>query len=305
MRTLFRPFAIHAAYSPIETIVFFSIIGTLAYFHILTAIKHSSFFAPSHSHPALRPSHALLRKDEWINVRENVWFRDDVVPVEVQQIIFTVEDTGLGGPDVEYLVAESVGNLTTHLIESKTYSTVCHRSPVTANLSGDAPCFSAHTASPTTYTQTLTFVPGTREDFMAGLVRSSSAVDGYGVKYEIETRQVETIGDMKGTKWVAYAARAFVMRFWDLAKVRASSIRRTLPDLCFSNSLESRFSRHPSHPRRLHSDAHDIRPPLLALALSRIQFLAAIGHNILLRPRSSPRVTHCYVVEDPHGPSSA
>jgi len=98
MRALFRPFALHAAYTPIETIVFFTIIGTLAYFHILSAIKHSAFLDPSHSTyapPTLRPTHALYRLGEWVGVRESTWFhavkaKKDAV-LELQQIIVTLD----------------------------------------------------------------------------------------------------------------------------------------------------------------------------------------------------------------------
>lgn len=96
MRALLRPFAIHAAYSPIETIVFFTVIGTLAYFHVLSAIKHSAFFAPSY--PVIpRPALALLRRDEWVGVREHVWSHaksgaDDLItPIELQQVVFSLD----------------------------------------------------------------------------------------------------------------------------------------------------------------------------------------------------------------------
>jgi hydroxymethylglutaryl-CoA reductase (NADPH) len=72
MRALIRPVSIHAASSPIETIVFFFVLATLAYFHVLSAIKHSSFFAPT-TLPPLRPSHALWRSNEWVNVPESEW----------------------------------------------------------------------------------------------------------------------------------------------------------------------------------------------------------------------------------------
>jgi len=69
MRALIRPISIHAGSSPIETIVFFFVLATLSYFHVLSAVKHSSFFAPSALSP-LRPSHALLRGNEWVAVPE-------------------------------------------------------------------------------------------------------------------------------------------------------------------------------------------------------------------------------------------
>ena len=76
MRALFRPFALHAAYTPIETIVFFCILGTLCYFHILSAIKHSAFLDPAAHAPTplvLRPAWAVHRAGEWVGVREAVW----------------------------------------------------------------------------------------------------------------------------------------------------------------------------------------------------------------------------------------
>ena len=73
MRALIRPVSIHAASSPIETIVFFFVLATLAYFHVLSAIKHSSFFAPT-TLPPLRPSHAVWRSNEWSTVPETEWY---------------------------------------------------------------------------------------------------------------------------------------------------------------------------------------------------------------------------------------
>jgi len=48
------PISIHAASSPIETIVFFFVLAMLSYFHVLAAIKHSSFSPCLHSHPCAR-----------------------------------------------------------------------------------------------------------------------------------------------------------------------------------------------------------------------------------------------------------
>lgn len=96
MRALLKPFAIHAAYSPIETIVFFSVIGTLAYFHILSAIKNSNFLLPT-ADEVLRPAHVLLRNGEWMTATERLWSHQQVdpgnsmVPVELQQLIFSLD----------------------------------------------------------------------------------------------------------------------------------------------------------------------------------------------------------------------
>ena len=51
MRALHCPVARLAAPSPIETIEFFFIVVTLAYFNILSAIKHSSFLSSNIQSP--------------------------------------------------------------------------------------------------------------------------------------------------------------------------------------------------------------------------------------------------------------
>jgi hydroxymethylglutaryl-CoA reductase (NADPH) len=90
-----------------------------------------------------------------------------------------------------------------------------------ASLSSTTPCFTTQTNVVRTLTQTLTFAPGTRDDFIAALNRQSKFYpDESGVRFAVDNRQVETIGQMKSGKWIAYAVRALVLRFWDLAKVR-------------------------------------------------------------------------------------
>lgn len=96
MRAILHPLAFRAAFSPIEIIVTFFIFGTLAYFHVLSAIKHSSFLAPTYP-STLRPAHALLRENEWIGVSESKWLdakltpANGVVALEMQQIMFSLD----------------------------------------------------------------------------------------------------------------------------------------------------------------------------------------------------------------------
>ena len=93
MRALIRPISIHAASSPIETIVFFFVLATLAYFHVLSAIKHSSFFSPT-SLPPLRPSHALWHNGDWVIVQESEWYsahRSHVTAVDLQQLVMSFD----------------------------------------------------------------------------------------------------------------------------------------------------------------------------------------------------------------------
>ncbi|THH13236.1 hypothetical protein EW146_g6956 [Bondarzewia mesenterica] len=66
----------------------------------------------------------------------------------------------------------------------------------------------------------LSFTPGGREDFLTAFKKQATlASEELGnVKYVVENRETERIGEMKSGKWVAYAARAMVVRFWDLTK---------------------------------------------------------------------------------------
>ena len=107
MKAFFRPFALHAAYTPIETIVFFCIIGTLAYFHILHAIKHSAFLDPGrtgnvYSPPVMRPAHVLFKLGEWVGVQKNTWVQSAAggAAVELQQVVYTVDGVKMKGSEV-------------------------------------------------------------------------------------------------------------------------------------------------------------------------------------------------------------
>lgn len=97
MRAVVRPLAYHSAFSPIETIVFVCVLATLAYFHILAAIKHSSFFAPTFP-STLRPAHARLAGGEWVGVSERDWHQAFKHPehgdqtIELQQVVFSLDD---------------------------------------------------------------------------------------------------------------------------------------------------------------------------------------------------------------------
>lgn len=82
-------------------------------------------------------------------------------------------------------------------------------------------CFISVSEPSATPTLTLSFKPGTREDWLGALRREKTIlVDG--VKYDVDAgKRQESIGEMKSTKWVAYALSALVLRFWELTKVRA------------------------------------------------------------------------------------
>ena len=244
MRALIRPVSIHAASQPIETIVFFFIVATLAYFHVLSAIKHSSFLAPN-SPSTLRPAHTLLRDGKWVSVSENTWYdarhsENGVTTLELQQIVLSLDAKAAKKVPPRYCshlklsdryslqnlphVQSSMDNVTQYLTHrfvsssGKSYSDLCHQLTVDGSA---AQCFvSTVPDSPTSEVLTLSFIPGGREEFLSAFKKQAPfASEELGsVKYVIEDQEAQTIGDMKSGKWVAYAARAMVVRFWDLLK---------------------------------------------------------------------------------------
>ncbi|KAI0790504.1 3-hydroxy-3-methylglutaryl-coenzyme A reductase [Abortiporus biennis] len=226
MRALLRPLAYHSVFSPIETIVFVIVLATLAYFHVLTGIKHSSFFAPTFP-SSLRPAHARISNGVWTGVSERDWYNTFKHPetgehaLELQQIVFSLDDrVRKVQPELvldQSSLAEVTKHLTTslHALSGKTYPSLCHRLP------SNTTCFtSLTTGSPYASTLSLTFAPGTREDWTAALKREITFNSEHaGLKFEVQSfKPQETIGEMKNGKWVAYALRALVVRFYDLAK---------------------------------------------------------------------------------------
>ena len=94
MRAILRPLSARTVFSPIETIVFVFVLSTLAYFHILDGIKHSSFFAPTIP-STLRPAHVRLADSDWAASSEREWFsawKHQGNAVELQQIVFVLDD---------------------------------------------------------------------------------------------------------------------------------------------------------------------------------------------------------------------
>ncbi|EGO03592.1 hypothetical protein SERLA73DRAFT_149844 [Serpula lacrymans var. lacrymans S7.3] len=245
MRVLLHPLARRVAFSPIETIVFFSVIGTLAYFQILSAIKHSAFFAPTFP-STLRPAHALLRDGEWVGVDEN-WYNgrsaagDSSRPLELQQIIFSLdpaptqklEESSADSTTLALApLVQSINNVTHYITHDfsaysgEKYTSLCYiptdAAETTAGDSTQLPaqCFTATSSmSSRSKVVTLSFAADARGNFIDALKDYGKfAADEFDVVYHLEGRQTETIGEMKSGKWIAYAASALVVRFWELAK---------------------------------------------------------------------------------------
>jgi len=250
MRALIRPVSTHAASSPIETIVFFFVLATLAYFQVLSAIKHSSFFASS-TPPPLRPSHALWRGNEWVTVPETEWYgalaHRSSSAIDLQQLtmsfdtktakkvrtafpsniaptnLFTqIAENPILSSQVTYSLENMTRFLTHHFPTSsgKSYADICHS--VQTPQDGEPTCFASTFSSISkAESLTLSFAMGGREDFVSALAKQGSFIsEEFGpIKYVIENPEQEAITAMKSGKWVAYAARALIVRFWDLTKV--------------------------------------------------------------------------------------
>ncbi|KAG8216444.1 hydroxymethylglutaryl-coenzyme A reductase-domain-containing protein [Butyriboletus roseoflavus] len=228
MRVPLLPLTGRAVYNPIETIVAFFIVCTLAYFRVLSAIKYSAFFAPAFP-STLSTTLALLRDGQWVVDQERYLKRASnphTQRLELQQLVFSRASTAKApGPamtsslDSAHL-APSIDNLTHYITDlfvtpsDQTYSAVCF------HLTAEDRCFTEVSIQASgSQTVTLSFVPGAHEEFANALrAKTTYPADSFGVEYRFHSRSDETIGDMKNGKWVAYAVRAFIMRFWELAK---------------------------------------------------------------------------------------
>lgn len=183
MRALFRPFALHAAYTPIETIVFFSIVGTLAYFNILSAIRNSAFL--NIDPETVKPAYMIYKRlGEWVPVRESAWVHSNEPVLELQQLVFAID------PAQKPLSSLS---MTSPPLSTATLNYTLH----SCNS-----CFTSRESSLRTATHTLSFNSGTN------LLHSHHFVhQPTGISFFVENKVHS-----------AYALRAFITRFWDLAK---------------------------------------------------------------------------------------
>ncbi|KAH8830006.1 hydroxymethylglutaryl-CoA reductase [Flagelloscypha sp. PMI_526] len=123
MRTVLKPLAVHAAYSPIETIVFFSTFDFSCYYLIL----------PS----SLLPNYVALRPNSWEPIRES----------RLVQVLYTLTGAKDGVNLATPPLSTALQNATTH--SGLDYTHLCYRA------SPSAPCFVSFWGTPRTATQTL------------------------------------------------------------------------------------------------------------------------------------------------------
>ncbi|KAF8589091.1 hypothetical protein K439DRAFT_1528032 [Ramaria rubella] len=204
IRPIIRPLAYRSSKFPIETIVATFVFTTLAYFHIVHAIKHSAFLAsPSYN---LRPAFALRasHSNSWVTVPD----RDGAV-AELLQVVFKHPQSN----DSHSSLNGSIENITEYLVHGlRTQDGTTYARSLCYKVNGR--CFTSEQPG----SITLAFKPGTRDSWSSALTEAALPVDSKSIRFEVEATQTESIGEMRSGKWVAYAARALIMRFWDLAK---------------------------------------------------------------------------------------
>ncbi|KAG8800213.1 3-hydroxy-3-methylglutaryl-coenzyme A (HMG-CoA) reductase isozyme [Serendipita sp. 398] len=179
---------------PIETIVAYFVLTTLAYFHILSAIKHSHFFTPIHS-----PTNPVLAtytpSKQW-----SLAASTKVQPTaEIVQLQLSIPG------QYPVLQAQIIDDVLEN--RSNKYSSVCYRY--------NNSCLSS--VRPEAYSFAFDPKAGAARTFVHGLSAASLSEEHDGTQFEV-VRQSQSIADMRSGKWVAYAGRALVLRFWSLAK---------------------------------------------------------------------------------------
>ncbi|KAL5476995.1 HMG1 [Sanghuangporus weigelae] len=210
MRAILRPFASIAAHNPIETIVLGFIAATLAYFNVLAAIRESTFLSPTIP-TSLRPAHALLRNEQWAAVPESVWAasgHDNEERMEFQQILF--------GLDSSLKRKKAYADIDFSFTEEKLKDALQN---TTSRLSEHA---SFHFLNAGERSATLTLVlpsSSSRDAAVSSLKRGLPSINGAKFTLEAAPTAPELL---QHGRWAAYAVRALVTRFTELARAADS-----------------------------------------------------------------------------------
>ncbi|KAF8315415.1 hypothetical protein DL93DRAFT_906082 [Clavulina sp. PMI_390] len=243
-----RTLSTRPARYPIETVVITFVIVTIAYFQCIHAIKHSDFLSGGISNPlhALQPSFARFTGGRWLSVSQDTWNEVLAIPpttkVDLVEILFSLDEprkvvsggklsASINNPSSfesstvstsTARIASAIERVTNHITTSLTsegglsYASVCYKPPSSAE------CLSWTHQTARAVTLTLAFMPSTREQFLPAVEALrpdpswTAGLDAFPT-LEIIGKE-ESFLDMQSGKWVAYAARAFVIRFWQLAK---------------------------------------------------------------------------------------
>lgn len=183
------------------------IAATLAYFQVLAAIRKSTFRSPTIP-TSLRPAHALLRDSQWAAVPESVWSATgNEERMELQQVVFGLDSSlrkkTFGEDDITFgdqQMKDALKNATTRLSQSAAvhFLSTADRS---ATLTLALPSSSARDALVTSLKRGLPQDEGARFSLEASPTASELLQHG---------------------RWAAYALRALVTRFSELARAADS-----------------------------------------------------------------------------------
>ncbi|TDL24375.1 hypothetical protein BD410DRAFT_854619 [Rickenella mellea] len=215
MLTILRSIARRASENAIETIFCGLALATLAYFHIFAAVKHSTIYPASYS---LKPkaAYALWRENEWISVDEDSWNSAEwlkLSQVELQQIISILSFAApIPGKPLESFKKYV---LDFPSISGEGYGSICH------TYVNSSQCFTAFSNS-TAPTVTLSFLPGTRDDFVEQIKNHGLPQNFHGVEFLKPITSEGQSRELGGSKWLTFALRALFLRFWDLARTSHS-----------------------------------------------------------------------------------
>lgn len=244
LRTFLRAFSTRAARYPIETVVATFVIVTIAYFQCIHAIKHSDFLSGGISNPLhyLQPTVSRWAGGQWFVVPAESWSASSTgTKVDLVEILFSLDEPrkvvrggslsasinspspSSGATTSTPRIDRAIQTVTEHITNSLTTSSGLSYSSLCYKLPNKSDCLTWTHQTPRTLTLTLALLPSTRDSFVSAVEAfrpdaSWTKVHGFP-QLEIIGKE-ESFLDMQSGKWMAYAARAFVMRFWTLAKVR-------------------------------------------------------------------------------------
>ncbi|KAF8327732.1 hydroxymethylglutaryl-coenzyme A reductase-domain-containing protein [Cantharellus anzutake] len=246
-RSILRLLSSRAARFPIETIVVSFVLVTLAYFQIVHSIKHSDFLSGGHNNPlsTLRPSVTRKIGNEWVPASEDTWTEVPLprnAKVDLVQVIFSLDEPYKYLRSGQYatsfpstnphtsnitlasnILSEPIERLIDYIIHDfrakggLSYSSLCYRIPAALQ------CFLSVHRTPRTQILTLAFP-------VSGSNRFIDALSSFQLPSNNELRSLlsqvsfdiigkeEAIAEMPSGKWVAYAGRAMILRFWKLTK---------------------------------------------------------------------------------------
>ncbi|TDL16821.1 hypothetical protein BD410DRAFT_591341 [Rickenella mellea] len=237
MLAIVRPLARRASENAIETIVCGFTLATFAYFQIFAAVKQSTIVSSSSftGSPTFtttpKAAYALRREKEWISVNEDSWhaaelLSSNISQVELQQIVFSSrEDSHLNFLTSGFKQSlESFKKYLTNELPPSTpglgYEDICYKDTMDTKSSSE--CFTAYSDSETPTIITLSFVPGTRDEFLEAVKHQALPGNYHDAHFTLKSHTSAGQSREGRSRWLTFALRALILRFWDLSRTANS-----------------------------------------------------------------------------------